>query len=558
MLLLKGRHSLAVVAMCVLALLPLYAVLDHPRTRIIGWGGDNIQYAYMTGWFAQALVLGENPFVDPRLNYPDSLLLTATDAPWGSMLAVVPATLALGPTFGYNLVMYLGYALSGLLVYGWVYHLTRQRFAAFVAGCIFLLMPYRVVHSYGHPFLVSTQALVVFFWVLDYALQPPRPSWRKLVLLAAATFVVGITSQYYLLIAGVTGAAYTLLTLRRRLRDLLRYGWRWALAVIAGAVVASINYLLAWTETLYVPYNLQDTRGWSANPLDFVVPSRLHPLWGALVERWYPRPTWIEHTLYLGIVAIVLAFVALCWRGNKYRAHITVWFGTLITALVFALGTDLHVRVNGDPLQADTPFWLPAYYLAHVPFMDLMRVWSRFAVVAMLFVALLAGFGMSLLVQRFPRRRWLIGGVCLALVLVDMVPGRVESSALEPRPIDRWLAAQPGDFAAAFLPAGHDNYEAMFGSLFHGKHLPAFNHPQHLPESFKKFAAAGADFPAPTAIEALRRMDIRYLLVDRSFYDQPGQSGWQATEARLRTIPGVSIVADVESYTVVALKGEIP
>lgn len=547
-----------VVAIFALSLIPMYATLTHPRSRIIGWGGDNIQYAYMTGWFAQAFALGENPFVDPRLNYPDSLLLQATDAPWGSMLAVVPATLALGPTFGYNLVLYLGFALSGLAVYAWAYQITRRRTAAFIGGVIFLLMPYRVVHSYGHPFLVSTQALVVFFWTLDYALRPPRPTWLKLVLLSLATFMVGITSQYYLLIAGVTGAIYTLLTLRHRWRDLLLYGWRWALAVVVGALVASANYLAAWNETLFVPYALNDTRGWSSNPLDFLVPSRLHPLWGGWIEQVYARPTWIEHTLYVGIVALVLAVMAVCWRRSPYRAHTVVWLGTLLAGTAFALGTDLHISINGDPLQGEQPFWLPAYYLAQIPFMDLMRVWARFGVITMLFVAMLAALGVDYLVRRFPHRARWIGAACLALVLLDMIPGRIESVPLEPRPIDRWLAAQPGDFAAAFIPAGHGNYEAMFGSLYHGKHLPAFNHPQHLPTAFRSFAEGAATFPDANAIAALRSMRLRYLLVDRDYYDQPGQLGWQNVEATLRATPGVSVVADVASYTVIALDQAAP
>jgi hypothetical protein len=553
-----NHHGFAIVALFALALLPMYSIVLDPRSRIIGWGGDNIQYAYMTGWFAQALVLGQNPLVDPRLNYPDSLLLAATDAPWGSMLAVVPATLALGPTFGYNAVLYLGYALSGLVVYLWLYRLTRHRFAAFVAGCIFVLMPYRVAHSYGHPFLVSTQALVLFFWALDYALQPPQPGWRKLLTLGVATFLVGITSQYYLLIAGVTGAVYALLTLRRRGHDLLRDGWRWIVVVLGGALTSASGYLAAWTETLFVPYNVQDTRGWSAHPLDFVVPSRLHPFWGAAVERWYARPTWIEHTLYLGIVALVLAAIAVCWRGSPHRQRMTVWVGTSLTSLVLALGTDLHLSVNGDPLQADNPFWLPAYYLAHLPFMDLMRVWARFGVVAMLFVALLAGIGVSYLMSRFHRWRWSIGGLCLLLVILDMVPGRVESTPLDVRPIDRWLAAQPGDFAVAFLPPGRGNYEAMFGSLYHGKHLPAYNHPQHLPAAFKAFAQRGADFPNPDAIEALRAMGLRYLVVDRRFYDQPEQAGWRSVETILQNTPTITIVADIAPYSIIALNERVP
>ena len=98
------RDGLALIIFTLGALLAVYPILLQPRSRILGWPGDNVQYVFMTGWTAKALQLKQSPLIDPQLNYPDTLVLSATDAPFLSMLGISPATILFGPTFGYNLI----------------------------------------------------------------------------------------------------------------------------------------------------------------------------------------------------------------------------------------------------------------------------------------------------------------------------------------------------------------------------------------------------------------------------------------------------------------------
>ncbi len=151
-------------------LVSLYAVLpvaSNPRNVILGGLGDNIHYVYIAGWSAQALLMGESPFIDPRLNYPDDLPLASNDSPYLSYLLVAPATLALGPVFGYNLAIFLSHVLSGYFTYLWARNLTGSRLAALFAGTAFMLTPFRMFRSLGHANLVATQMIPLFFWALD-------------------------------------------------------------------------------------------------------------------------------------------------------------------------------------------------------------------------------------------------------------------------------------------------------------------------------------------------------------------------------------------------------
>lgn len=589
------RDTIALLVFALAGLALLAPVAANPRALVLGPPGDNIQYVYMTGWVGQALLLGRSPFIDPRLGFPDSLALAATDAPFLSMVAVAPVTLLLGPLAGYNLLLLLSHVLSGYFVYLWLRRLTGSRGAGIVAGLAFALAPFRQIHSAGHPQIASSQMLPLFFWALDAALSAGRLRPRHLWALGAATFLVGCMSQYYLVICLVTGAAYALLARpgadpqpqrpqSAQRGDLTPHPLSplWSLwqnlaarllplagATLLGALLAMLPYIANLGGSGYEPYHIARTRIWSAAPYHFLLPPQLHPLWGTLARSLDADPRWGEKTLYLGAVTSALALVALLWREHPNRRRSLTWAGTALVAAVLALGTDLHL--GGEPVRVDDPLWLPAAYLAKLPLMNIVRVWSRFGAVTILFTCLLAGLGVSRLMTSRAnatmhtglralapsRLRVTVVTVLLAaLVALDFAPGSPGTLELAPRPVDRWLAAQPGDFAAAMLPPANDetNYRNMFGSLFHGKHLPAFNHPYHIPRAFRDYAHLARGFPDAHAVWYLRQQGFAYAVLERRYYTGQDFPRWDEVAAQIAATPGLRVVADdVDGFVVVAL-----
>lgn len=547
------RDSAALALFALIGLLVMAPALGAPRTLVIGAPGDIYQHVYMVGWAAQALLLGEAPFVDPRLGYPATLYLTATDVPLLSLAAVAPATWALGATFGYNLMVLAAHTLSGYLAYSWAGSATGSRMAGLVAGVILLLAPYRILRSTGHSTLMSAYVLVLFFWALEHALAPARPVARRMVLLGFATLAVGLTSQYYLVICLVTGAAYALLRRWREPLALARLAGPAALAVACGTLVSAIPYLMAMGAGVYATYSVQDDiRTWSLDPFNFITPAAIHPLWGAFFQDIHPVGHLGEQTMYLGVAALALAGAALALRGPA-RPPVWVWAGVALVAATIAVGTDLHI--SGEPVSQDSPVWLPAYYMANLPLVRLARAWSRFGAVTVLFVAMLAGVGAAALAAR-SRRPAFVAATAVALIAVDFLPGRLPATPVAPRPIDRWLAAQPGDFAVAHLPPGEvvANYEAMYGSLFHGKHLPAFNHPEHRAPAYLDFQRRADKFPDRDSLDALRELRLRYLILDRAAYDGVRWPAWEEVERILRSYPDVQIVGEEGGEVILELR----
>ena len=165
------RDGLALLIFAIAAAVSIYPVLSAVRWHVIGWPGDNVQYVYMTGWVAEALRTGQFPLLDPHLNYPGQLWLPATDAPFLSMVLVAPFAWLFTPTLAYNVILFASSFASGYFTYLWLYRVTGSRFAGLTAGLSFLFSPYRIVHSYGHLQLISTQFIPLFFWALDQVLQ---------------------------------------------------------------------------------------------------------------------------------------------------------------------------------------------------------------------------------------------------------------------------------------------------------------------------------------------------------------------------------------------------
>jgi hypothetical protein len=528
----------------------VYPVFAAPMQRVVGWAGDNIQYMYMLGWIAKALRIGASPFIDPHLNFPAGLPLASTDAPFISFFLFAPLTWLTNEVFTYNLLLFLSYFLSGLFTYLWIKRLTGSRFAGVVSGLIFLLVPYRLAHGYGHLNLVSTQFIPLFFWALDSALLPERPALRQLVLLALATFLVGAMSQYYLVICLSSAIIYTLFA-RPNLRFLLAQGWKVALSALAGGLVSSLPYLSVWLDSGFKPSTIEWSRGGSAGLFDFFIPAHLHPLWGWLAWKINPALNWVEMTIYIGLVAFILALLAIGWRNSPYRSQKKIWLATLLFAFVMALGTDLHL-FSGQPLMAEHPIWLPAYYFSQLPLIGIMRVWARYAIIVSLFVALLAGIGISRLESRSGLRpvwKFLI----LALIVLDFLPGKLYSIEIQPRPIDQWIAAQPGDFSLGFIPSSANDYVAMYASLTHEKEMPAYLHIP-TPKAFSHYDHMLEDFPEPASLIALRRLGLRYIILESAYFDGKEHSSLQSIESAMAGIPRLEKVAVIDEFIVYEFK----
>jgi hypothetical protein len=273
---------------------------------------------------------------------------------------------------------------------------------------------------------------------------------------------------------------------------------------------------------------------YSASPTDFVIPSIWQFLWGKWVDNTFSPEYWQEATLYIGLVAFVLAAIAwLKRRHTDYRELLNIALLVSFSAFILALGIDLHWlgrKVTSLPgiLQAilhrtDIPqIYLPAYYLfRYLPFFSKMRVMMRFGLFTLIFSSLMSGLGTHVLLKKssVKFRRW--GGIgLLALVFVDFYPGVfTKFSLLDGRPVDYWLATQPGTGAVAQFPFSQESDQGqVYNTLVNQKpFLGGFFNANH-PEQYDRIQPIMDSFPTAESVDLLKELNVVYVVVDSSAY----------------------------------------
>ncbi|MEA4907844.1 MAG: hypothetical protein VB089_09490 [Anaerolineaceae bacterium] len=515
---------------------------------MVGQMGDNVYFVWMIGWMKKALFeLHVNPFDVWFLNYPEGWNMAYTEITPIMLALALPFSFLGGATFAYNMAMMLSFVLSGLGMYLWVRYLTGRSDAALVAGTIFAFVPYHFAHFLiGHLNLSGTQWFPFYFLGLFQLLEGrdaagwKQLAWKPAVLAGVTLGLIALTSQYYVYMALIVSAFLVALDVLLLDRSRLKNLGYWRNLVVMGLVslplvlVAIAPYVSLSQQGGLPDRNLGIVRLYSASPTDFLLPSTDHFLWGAWIGSHFNRDMWVEGTLYIGIVSLALGGIAWWQRKALNHSRTVVWllWGALF-AMVLAMGTDLHwlgqpVELNlpaflAERLHRDTlPLILPGYVLfQYFPFYAKLRALMRFGVFVLVFSAAAAGLGAAWVLQRV-RPAWRLGALVslLALVCLDFYPGPYqEFTHVEPRPVDYWLAAQPGDGALIQFPfiEGEDQ-EQTYYTLVHGKPFVGGFFNAFPPAQYSRLKPIMEAFPDQQSIDLLPELGVEYVLVHADQY----------------------------------------
>jgi len=108
---------------------------------------DPLLNAWILAWDAH--ILPRNPLALYHANdfYPYSNTLAYSETLLGQGLFAIPVIwLTHNPILAVNIAWLVSFILSGVGMYALVYHFTRQRGAALVAGTVFAFNPFRFAH----------------------------------------------------------------------------------------------------------------------------------------------------------------------------------------------------------------------------------------------------------------------------------------------------------------------------------------------------------------------------------------------------------------------------
>jgi hypothetical protein len=525
-----------------------YPVIAHLLDKVMGsYPEDNFHFVWELWYPAHAIFdLHKSPFFDPDVYFPYGFsLIRNQDLSPATVLLFMPLTRLIGEIGTYNVLMLGSFVLTAFGTYLLALELWGSRAGALIAGLIVGFCPYRFTHAGGHLSIGSTQWIPFFFLYLERMLS--KPTTRSAVLAGVFFALSALVTWYYFFLLPIAAVFYIAFRLRwrtdrQRLNKLLKP----ALVAVGVSMVFILPFLVPYflaTHGAVVDYRGPgESQAFSASLADFIIPPTQHPLWGSWVARHWrtgPNGLWTsEWQLYLGVVALILAAVGACHRRRKVVLAI---IAMSIACLVFSLGPGVYVT-HPPPLSSSTndvplsPIPAPGRWLRELPGFNNLRGWSRFGFFVQLGVGLLSGGGLAVLLNRVNngdraavrRRKWAVTTIAAGLVALDFVEKPFGVSNASPRPVEAWLARQPGKFAIMEYPVPKHGYggRAIYSTRLTGKQIVLGS--AQAPPNFASWEQLSV-FPSAETLDLFARWQVKYVLVDETLY-KTGSEFWGLTQ----------------------------
>jgi hypothetical protein len=478
--------------------------------------GDPVFSAWRLATFAHQLATDPARLFDGNIFHPLPLTLTYSDptilqgviGAWPIMSGADPLTIA-------NLLMLAAFPACGLAFFHGGWRLTGDPRAAFVTGLLGAWMPFHGEH-YSHLELQWFMFVPLAIVATLRALADPR--WRTGVLAGAAIGAQWLASMYLGLM---------LVSILACLAIVAGIGWRVAPSrrLVTAAAGLACTCLPAFALT-GVPYMMsRDARGdrgaeevlqGSARVSDYASTHRR-----LATYQWRNRLGNVpERELFPGASPVLLA-----------AAGVLPPFSTVTAALVAsgALAFEWSRGLRGWTYPA-LYRWLPPYRGIRVP--------ARFSAILGSVLALLAAFGTHRLLDRIRRERVRTAGA-LALGLLVLVDLRLTTTLVAYWPeMPTIYRSVTADMVLAEMPASRPIDYMYFSTRHHAPLLGGYS--GYIPDDSVLSDAIGA-FPAPSAIEALKRRGATHLTYTCAF--ERSETRCRHTLEQLRANPQIDLVS---------------
>ena len=239
------------------------------------------------------------------------------------------------------------------------------------------------------------------------------------------------------------------------------------------------------------------------------------------------------------MVSLILALgPTLHWAGQQI--HVTVWPGLMALLDRVHFTSYLSSRLDSALLQdmqhnhyLFVPLPMLLLYL-FVPFTASMRAVARFGVVTVLAVATLAGYGVALLAARWNSRfrQTVFTGLLCGGILFELLALPNQTTALEPRPVDLWLAQQPkGAVVEMPIQESVQPLQRYYATVHQQPSVLGPTGMSFTPATLSERRERLKSFPDADSLAALREYQAAYILVQTDrFEDWPKKAvPWEAT-----------------------------
>jgi hypothetical protein len=517
-----------------LTLLLTYPLWVHPTASVMWHGSDTELFAWTLSWDVHALTHSPWSIFNANIYFPQKHTLAYSENLIGSAILAAPALWLTGnPIAAINSVSLLTTLLCGLGAY-----VLARRVGVGVPGAILS----GIVFAFGLPrfFRMGQLHLAAVQWVpfglAAWHAYLDEGRSRDLKVTAAFFTLQALSSGHGTVFLLVTMAALFIYKLAAgmpfapvtRIRDL----------GIAGALLL-VPTALMWLEYRVVQREMGLTRtldDWVRTNFAsfFASPSHFDQFVHRLVPGRLDPP---QADLFPGYLPVLLAPFAFLRRRAPSAAGVArptmAPFYALVTVGSFWLALPLERPLGLWPYI----YWLPGFNFIRVP--------SRFTILTMLGLAVLAGLAFQRVSERLAARR----STALGLVLGALMVGEFAAIPLEPAEyqveipaVDRRLASLPGPVVIAEVPVPDPDGD---GVVFERRQSTYMLHSTaHLQKTVHGYSGLRPPlheklfrqlwrFPDEECLKSLENLGVTYVVVHTEFYES---GEWTRVQERLGTL----------------------
>jgi hypothetical protein len=475
------KQSFAVIVFIFLSLLFTYPTIVQLSTHLIGGTADGWQFPWNNYIFRERVLNGQDPYYTDFVFYPMGVsLILHGYTEFNDVIGLI-----LHPFFNdvavTNLMVIFATFLSGFGAYLLTRELTGNWIAALFAGIAFAFCPFRMLRIIGHIHMALTQFIPLAIWaILKMATESRgRPGARpqsgdhkgrpyRYAILTGLFFALASYCNYYfviyLLIAFVLIVAYGLARYPEWrtiafLRNLIISG---GVAVLLLLPVAFHTYLLLKSGTAK-SYSGEEVF-YVKNAADLGDYLRVAPLNRAILAWLGESPLiWPYSKVTSGLIVLLLFIPGIIFVFIKRPRY----FGLLLFS-----GIMFFLLSLGPYLQITDSFRLPMPYnlISGMPILSHARSPERFGIMVNLVMAIVAGYGVSLISTKISGTlKTVVCSAAFLLLLFELATIPFPMESFDPPKIFYQLAKNKGN-ALLSLPFYPGNIRAKQYMRFQSVH----------------------------------------------------------------------------------------
>lgn len=427
-------HILVLLGYMLLSIVLSWPLVGH-FTTMISAGGIDPWHNVWTIWHYRRFFEGQEPlFFTHLLYYPYGVsLLTHSPGPLSGILAL--PFWPWGIEAAHNGTILVSLALTGYCMYLLARSFGFDRGVAVFCGVLLIAAP-MCIGGHTHMNKVFLGGIPLALLAFHRAITPGKSRWWVLAV-ALSMLLLILHDGYQFVFAGLCIVFFTIVALWSA--DWAQRRWLVKQVTVTGMITLLVTgpllgaIIFTITEANIDSDTNQESILHQPDLVQFVVPNPngmfVHE-YAAPVYAAYDIRFSVETFVALSYAALGLSLLALVKGDHRARP----WFGLLGGCIIFALGPFLRLAGETQFTEYDLPIVLPYAFLTELPGLGFMRASGRFMMPGFVALAMLAGFGLMWLVQRFPRYRLALIVAAGGLVLFEYWPMAIKLQPLPESP----------------------------------------------------------------------------------------------------------------------------